>query len=195
MTGSIRGASVSAGGAQASYADLDDAGPLLAALADAAISKQTHDAKALGRRRDRARRASLDGVTFDTLIGGYLLDPGTTEYSLDKLTERYLGTDLFAGIEEGDDAQLFAEDPWRRTAVEAAAVGLLAPVMDEQIDKQGLRSLLTDVELPLSSVLARMEAHGIRLDVAYLEEMGEGVRDRMATLRRRSTRTPDASST
>ena len=81
-------------------------------------------------------------MTFDTLIGGYLLDPGTTEYSLDKLTERYLGTDLFAGIEEGDDAQLFAEDPWRRTAAEAAAVGLLAPVMEEQIDKQGLRSLL-----------------------------------------------------
>jgi DNA polymerase-1 len=179
--GAIRGASASAGGAQASYADLDDAAPLLAALADAAIPKQTHDAKALGRVAT-ALGPGLDGVTFDTLIGGYLLDPGTTEYSLDKLTERYLGTDLFAGIEEGDDAQLFAEDPWRRTAVEAAAVGLLAPVMDEQIDKQGLRSLLTDVELPLSSVLARMEAHGIRLDVAYLEEIGQGVRDRMATL-------------
>ena len=68
--------------------------------------------------------------------------------------------------------------------------------MDEQIDKQGLRSLLTDVELPLSSVLARMEARGIRLDVAYLEEMGEGVRDRMATLTKpRSTASPDASST
>ena len=179
--GSIRGAAASAGGAQASFAELADAGPLLAALADVAIPKQTHDAKAL-ERTATALGAGLDGVTFDTLIGGYLLDPGTTEYSLDKLTDRYLGTDLFAGIEEGDDAQLFAEDPWRRTAVEAAAVGLLAPVMDEQIDKQGLRSLLTDVELPLSSVLARMEAHGIRLDVDYLEEIGQGVRDRMATL-------------
>ncbi len=179
--GAIRGAAASAGGAQASYAELGDAGPLLAALEDVAIRKQTHDAKAL-ERTAAALGAGLDGVTFDTLIGGYLLDPGTTEYSLDRLTERYLGTDLFAGIEEGDDAQLFAEDPWRRTAVEAAAVGLLAPVMDEQIDKQGLRSLLTDVELPLSSVLARMEAHGIRLDVDYLEEIGQGVRDRMATL-------------
>src|SRR5207253_8328141 len=42
--------------------------------------------------------------------------------------------------------------------------------------------LLTDVELPLSSVLARMEAHGIRIDAPYLDEIGEGVRDRMATL-------------
>jgi len=179
--GSIKGAAVSAGGAQASYAAVIDSPALLDALADVALAKQTHDAKVL-ERTAAALAGGVAGVTFDTLIGGYLLDPGTTAYSLDKLTERYLGTDLFAGVEEGDDAQLFAEDPWRRTAVEAAAVGLLAPVMEEQIDKQGLRSLLTDVELPLSSVLARMEAHGIRLDVAYLDEIGEGVRDRMATL-------------
>jgi DNA polymerase I len=177
----IHGAAVSAGGAQGSYAPIADPAALVDALADVAIAKQTHDAKVL-ERTATALGGGLDGVTFDTLIGGYLLDPGTTAYSLDKLSERYLGTDLLAGVEEGDDAQLFAEDPWRRTAVEAAAIGLLSPVMEEQIDKQGLRSLLMDVELPLSSVLGRMEAHGIRLDVAYLDEIGEGVRDRMATL-------------
>ena len=79
--------------------------------------------------------------------------------------------------------QLFTEDPWRRVASEAAAVALLAPVLEEQIDRQGLRPLLEDVELPLASVLARMEARGVRLDVPYLEEMGESVRDRMATLK------------
>jgi len=181
--GAIHGAAVSAGGAQASYANLVDVGGLLDALGDRAVTKQTHDAKALERTVTSAD-GSLDGVTFDTLIGGYLLDPGTTAYSLDKLTERYLGTDLLAGVDgEEDGGQLFADDPWRSTAAEAAAVGLLAPVMAEQIDKHGLRSLLDDVELPLSSVLARMEARGVRLDVAYLDELGEGVRDRMATLK------------
>jgi DNA polymerase-1 len=180
--GLVEGAAVSAGGAQASYADLADVGSLLAALGDATVAKQTHDAKAL-ERIVTSSGGSLDGVTFDTLIGGYLLDPGTTAYSLDRLTERYLGTDLLADLDGEDDAgQLFADDPWRRTAAEAAAVGLLAPVMEEQIDKHGLRALLTDVELPLSSVLARMEARGVRLDAAYLEELGEGVRDRMASL-------------
>jgi DNA polymerase-1 len=180
--GLVEGAAVSAGGAQASYADLADVGSLLAALGDATVAKQTHDAKAL-ERIVTSSGGSLDGVTFDSLIGGYLLDPGTTAYSLDRLTERYLGTDLLADLDGEDDAgQLFADDPWRRTAAEAAAVGLLAPVMEEQIDKHGLRALLTDVELPLSSVLARMEARGVRLDAAYLEELGEGVRDRMASL-------------
>jgi DNA polymerase-1 len=67
-------------------------------------------------------------------------------------------------------------------AAEAAATALLAPLMAERIDRTGLRRLLDEVELPLSSVLARMQANGIALDVAYLEEMAEGVRDRMATL-------------
>jgi DNA polymerase-1 len=64
-------------------------------------------------------------------------------------------------------------------------VALLAPVLDERIDKAGLRRLLEQVELPLSSVLARMQAHGVALDVAYLDQMAEGVRDTMATLQAR----------
>ena len=61
-------------------------------------------------------------------------------------------------------------------------MALLAPVLAERIERAGLRTLLDEVELPLSSVLARMQANGVALDVAYLEEMAEGVRDRMATL-------------
>jgi len=41
---------------------------------------------------------------------------------------------------------------------------------------------LAAVELPLGRVLARMEDAGIRVDVPYLEELGESLRDRLATL-------------
>jgi len=99
------------------------------------------------------------------------------------MCEQQLGTDVLGQADESTEGQLFAEEPWRAVAAEAAAVALLAPVMAEQVDGQGLRGLLADVELPLSSVLARMEARGVRLDVDYLAEMGESVRDRMATLR------------
>jgi DNA polymerase-1 len=47
----------------------------------------------------------------------------------------------------------------------------------------GLHALLDDVEMPLSSVLARMQARGVSLDVAYLAEMAGGVRERMTALR------------
>ena len=82
--GAIRGAAVSAGGAQASYADLDDARP----AAGGAGRRGGRRSRRTTRRRSSAsltaRGPGLDGVTFDTLIGGYLLDPGTTEYSLEQ---------------------------------------------------------------------------------------------------------------
>jgi DNA polymerase-1 len=178
----VRGAAVSAGGAQAAYAQIGDLGLVGKLLADAGAPKWTHDAKALERVVLRSGGA-VAGVTSDTMLAGYLLDPAAPSYELRALAESYLGTDVFGSVEEQDEGQLFADAAWRMVAAEAAAVALLAPVMDELIDKQSLRDLLNDVELPLSSVLARMEARGIRLDSSYLEEMGESVRDRMATLR------------
>ena len=50
-----------------------------------------------------------------------------------------------------------------------------------RVDRAGLGSLLSDVELPLSSVLARMQAAGVSVDVEYLNEMSESVGDRMRT--------------
>ena len=180
--GTVVGVAASAGGAQASYASVDGLAALGEPLGDPSVAKWAHDAKTLERIALRAG-ASVEGVAFDTMLAGYLLEPGTADYPLPVLCERYLGTDLFGEEETETEGQLFTEDPWRHVASEAAAVALLAPVLEEQIGRQGLQPLLDDVELPLASVLARMEARGVRLDVPYLEEMGESVRDRMATLK------------
>src|SRR6185295_9135509 len=148
--GRVRGAAVSAGGGQAAYAALDGLGALAEPLADPTAPKWAHDAKAL-ERTVLAEGGTVAAVAFDTMLAGYLLDPAAATYPLSVLGERYLGVDVV-----GD----------------AAAVALLAPVMEEEVDRLGLRHLLEEVELPLSSVLARMEARGVRLDVEYLQEMG-----------------------
>ncbi len=181
--GRLRGLAASAGGAQAAYAELADADPVAGYLADPDAPKWAHESKEL-ERIARIEGVSMAGVAFDTALAGYLLDPGAATYPLDALCERYLGSDVLGSVHgEGETGQLFDQDPWRTTAAEAAAVALLAPVMEEEVDRRGLRHLLETVELPLSSVLGGMEARGVRLDVAYLEEMGEQVRDRMATFR------------
>ncbi|CAN5696737.1 DNA polymerase I [soil metagenome] len=177
----VNGVAISAGGAQAAYAPLDGVEPLGAFLAAEDAPKWTHDAKALERVAVRSG-GTIGGVAFDTLLAGYLLDPASADYPLGALAESYLGADVLGAVEDLPEGQLFADASWRVCAAEAAAIALLAPVMEERIDRQGLRPLLDDVELPLSTVLAGMEARGIRLDVDYLEEMGESVRDRMATL-------------
>jgi DNA polymerase-1 len=178
--GAIAGVAASAGGGQAAYAPVKKATEVAEGLRSE-MPKWTHDAKDT-ETAALAADTALGGVAFDTMLAGYLLDPGEGNYALRALGETYLGTDVLGSVEEETEGQLFGDDAWRTPAAEAAAIALLAPVMAERIDKAGLRNLLDDVELPLSSVLARMQAAGIALDVAYLEEMAEGVRDEMATL-------------
>ena len=179
----VRGIAVSMGGGQAAFAEVRDLSGFAAALAEDAAPKWMHDAKDF-ETAVVAEGRSLEGVRTDTMLAAYLLDPAAPSFELQPLSEQYLGTDVLGSVSEETEGQLFG-DAWRRTSAEAAAVALLAPVLDERIDKAGLRRLLDEVELPLSSVLARMQANGVALDVAYLEEMAEGVRDTMATLQAR----------
>jgi DNA polymerase-1 len=177
----VRGVAVSMGGGQAAYAEAKDLSAFARALADEATSKWMHDAKDV-EAAAVAEGLAVGGVATDTMLAAYLLDPAAQSFELGPLTEQYLGLDVPGSVEQEEEGQLFG-DAWRRTAAEAAAVALLAPVLDERIDKAGLRRLLDEVELPLSSVLARMQANGVALDVQYLDDMAEGVRDKMATLR------------
>jgi DNA polymerase-1 len=149
-------------------------------LADAGVPKWVHDAKELRASAVRSGR-EVGGVAFDTLLAGYLLDPAEATYELEALCRTYLGADVLAGVEEEDGGQLFGT-PWRPVAAEAAAVALLAPVMEKRIDRAGLHYLLEEVELPLAAVLARMQARGVALDVPYLEDMSANVTGRMAAL-------------
>src|SRR5262245_60324157 len=177
----VRGVAVSMGGGQAAYAQAKDLSAFAPGLADGATAKWMHDAKDV-EAAVVAQGLALGGVATDTMLAAYLLDPAAPSFELGPLTEQYLGVDVPGSVAEEEEGQLFG-DAWRRTAAEAAAVALLAPELDERIDKAGLRTLLIEVELPLSSVLARMQANGVALDVEYLEDMAEGVRDKMATLK------------
>jgi DNA polymerase I len=177
----VRGVAISMGGGQAAYADAMDLSAFAKALADERTAKWMHDAKDV-EAAVLAEGLTLGGIATDTMLAAYLLDPAAPSFELGPLTEQYLGADVPGSVAEEEEGQLFG-DAWRRSAAEAAAVALLAPELDERIDKAGLRQLLDEVELPLSSVLARMQANGVALDVAYLEDMAEGVRDKMATLR------------
>ena len=177
----VRGLAVSMGWGQAAYVEAKDLSAFAKVLADGANPKWMHDAKDV-EAAVVAEGLTLGGVATDTMLAAYLLDPAGASFELGPLTEQYLGVDVPGSVAEEEEGQLFG-DAWRRTAAEAAAVALLAPALDERIDKAGLRRLLDDVELPLSSVLARMQANGVALDVRYLDDMAEGVRDKMATLR------------
>ncbi|MGH2556015.1 MAG: DNA polymerase I [Actinomycetota bacterium] len=177
----LRGLAVSPGGGQAVFVPFDDPPPEVARwLADPAAPKWVHDAKDF-QTFLLTSGIQLEGVAFDALLAGYLLDPAEASYPLDELCRKYLGLDVLGEIQGDEEGQLFA-DPSKRIGGSAAAVGLLAPVLEERIDRAGLRRLLDEVEMPLSAVLGRMQATGVRIDVDYLNEMSESLGDRMATI-------------
>jgi len=59
------------------------------------------------------------------------------------------------------------------TAACAEAIWNLYPVLQEELCKQGMESLYYDIELPLCSVLYRMEKEGIAIDRQQLQQFGD----------------------
>ncbi|ROR91422.1 DNA polymerase I [Nocardioides aurantiacus] len=164
----------------------EDDAALTTWLGDPAYPKVLHDAKgpilAL-----TARGWLLEGLERDTALSAYLARPDQRSYDLADLTVRYLKRELRQGAV--DDGQLSLEgldddtaDEASQTAMlHASAVLDLAAALDEELEDRGGTRLLSDVELPLIGVLARLEQVGIAVDRDLLEGLEEqfaaGVRE------------------
>jgi DNA polymerase-1 len=156
-------------------------------LEDAAVPKIVHDAKPLI--RDLADAGiGLAGVSFDTALAAYVIRPAWASQSLSDIAGRVLGLEIEAASQDtggGGQATLEFEASGPDLVAagrRAVAASRLVEPLTEQMEARGGRSLFEEVELPLVRVLARMEDAGIAVDVPYLEELGESLRDRLATL-------------
>lgn len=130
----------------------------------------------------------LKGVQFDTMLESYLLDSQAGRHDMDTLALKYLGhkTIRFEDVAGTGAKQLrFDEVPISKAApyaAEDAEVTLklhqtLYPMMSEQ-----LKCVLNDIEIPLLSVLADMERHGVLIDTQTLIAHGERLKARIQAL-------------
>ena len=132
----------------------------------------THAAKPLVR---GLLRMGLDtaGLTLDTTLAGYLLDPSDSSYELSDLLGRYTGLRLpEVGVPDGQlDLDGESRDPAAMACHHAAGVYRLVAPMLEALAEHGLRTLHDEIEMPLVAVLARMEEAGIGVDVEELTRL------------------------
>ncbi len=169
-------------------ADLDpaDEQALAAWLLDADRPKVVHGAKSAWHEL-AARGLDLRGVVFDTELAAYLCHPDQRGYDLGDLVVRHLHRELRPDTGAGGDAQgaldlsLDGNGEQERDAVRALAVVQLAEVLTGELDDRGAGHLLTDLELPLTGVLARVERTGIAADVDYLTELERHFGDLVVT--------------
>ncbi len=105
--------------------------------------------------KEALRTTKISGITFDTELAGYLINPGGRNLALSDLAERFLEQTL---LPQSDD--LFASFDGSL----AGAIYSLVPVLMEEITKREMQSLLTDLEIPTMIELAAMERDGIAVD-------------------------------
>ena len=144
-----------------------------ALLADPERRLVVHDAKLLHQALGRGGRP-IDGIELDALLAGYLLAPDQRDHSLAALVPAHLGRDTAAAdpaVQEGRLELDVDGDAWATAGLAAADLLELAPVLEEALSDQGLRALHDDIELPLATVLARIEECGIAVDVDVLTDL------------------------
>ncbi|NQW23106.1 MAG: DNA polymerase I [SAR202 cluster bacterium] len=127
---------------------------------------------------------NCQGVDFDTMVAAHLLSRG--QLGLKNLALDVLGqqmtpiTDLIGkGAKQVtfDKVDIDLAAPY--AAADADMTGRLRQAFEEPIVRDGLSSLMTDLEMPLVPVLVTMQRHGIKLDSAILREMSADLSQQM----------------
>ena len=154
------------------YASWSDWGEALTPyLEDMSRAKSVYDLKlavgVLGR-----LGVTLRGATFDVLLAAYLLNAGRSGYPLTDLAADNAGLELLA---DPDNPQAVATD-------EAGAIQSLEAVLAPRLDRNGLRPIFDDIEIPLAPVLARIERVGVTVDADLLREASKNLGAQVATL-------------
>jgi DNA polymerase I len=135
-------------------------------LGDGAHAKSIHNSKLLRLMLGKAGIV-LDGVESDTMIYAFLLEPLASSYDLSEVMLRREGVRLSPSL----------ADAAERTRLLA---GNLAP----EIERQGLKKLYDEIELPLARVLADVEAAGMRIDPEILARMSKEFDEDLTALTR-----------
>jgi DNA polymerase-1 len=121
----------------------------------------------------------IKGVAFDTMIASYLLDPERQHHNLEQLALVHLNYPMIT-YKEVTSGSKKKQLPFEKVLIEKATeyscedtdiTFILTHKFIPKIEEQRLKTLMYEVELPLSHVLADMESTGIRVDLDHLREL------------------------
>ena len=148
----------------------------LAEVLAQASSLITHDAKG-ARHALAARGWTLGDVAFDTMLAAYLAHPDQRSHKLEDVLSRLLGVTIEEEAADSDALFDLGEIGVGPSAAQvragrlAAALHPLTDKLRRALDESGETALLTDMEMPLSRLLAQMETTGIAADTRVLDDL------------------------
>ncbi len=132
------------------------------------IKKYTYNAKALyAFFYDYGNDIEVNNVCGDAMLSAYLINPSSGAYDIKRIIAEYAN----AEYSEGDE-----------TAFYAAYLPSAFEKLNALIDEHNQTKLLTDIELPLSKVLASMEREGFLVDATGIRNFGAMLQGRIEGL-------------
>lgn len=131
----------------------------------------------------------LKGPLFDTMIAHYLIQPEAKQ-NMDFLAQYYLNYQPVSietligkkGKNQGNMGDLAPEEISDYACEDADITFQLKQIFAPQIEKEHLRNLFFEIEMPLVKVLAEMEREGIAIDVQHLQSYSKQLQHEVAEL-------------
>ncbi|MCR4300308.1 MAG: DNA polymerase I [Sulfuricaulis sp.] len=122
----------------------------------------------------------LAGMRYDTMLESYVLDSTASRHDMDSLALKYLGYKTVKYEEvagKGKHQISFSQVPLDTATAYAAEDADITLRLHEHLwprlnETPSLVKLFDEIEMPLVPVLARMERHGVLIDVAMLRAQG-----------------------
>ena len=121
---------------------------------------------------------TLKGISFDTMIASYVINPGLRQHNLDALAQHYLNHKMISYhdvVGKGKNARGFAEVSLEKAceySCEDADMTLrLKMILEKKIRAEKNEALFHDLEMKLLPVLLDMEMTGIKIDAALFNTM------------------------
>ncbi len=128
----------------------------------------------------------LQGIAFDTMIAGYLINPSRRANNLDALAREYLHYTPISyeevagkGARQVTFDQVDIERATVYSAEDADVTLLLQKALAPLLDEFSLFVLFHDVEMELVEVLATLEMHGVMVNEAHLRNMSKSLQIQM----------------
>lgn len=138
----------------------------------------------------RQAGVKVQGVTFDTMVASFLVDPDRPSHGMDRLAKELLGvqttpiTDLIGkGRKQIRMDQVDTQRICEYAAEDADIAWRLRENLLPKLQQNDLMPLFTEIEMPMVEVLAEMEFRGVALDTTVLSQMGHELDKRIEGLR------------
>jgi len=133
---------------------------------------------------------SLRGVAFDTMLESYVLNSVASRHDMDSLAQKYLNHQTISfediagkGAKQLTFNQIELEKAAEYAAEDADVTLQLHQQLWPQLQAEGrLAQVLQQIEIPLLSVLSRMERTGVLIDAALLQQQSEFLANRIGEL-------------